>query len=629
MNYRREIDGLRALAVIPVILFHSGVGVFRGGFVGVDVFFVISGFLITTILIEDVVLRSFSITNFYERRARRILPALLLMLICVTCITWWVMPPDDFKNVCQQLISNATFTSNIHYTLIWGYFERWKLPPVFLNTWSLAVEEQFYIVIPLTIYILRKNLKLLAIVLFVLLVASLLCAQLSFDRHPIANYYLLSSRFWELDSGALLAIMLRIEAARVGSARNFVARNRLDLVLGFALLLSYVYTHEGVPYPSLWTLPVVLISASIIAFVTSDTMFGRILSGRVLVYIGKISYPLYLWHFPLIVLARYLLVPLYSESEAAALAVVLTVPASILTYHFVEQPFRTRTLLVTKAGLLSTSTSALVLLSLAGYLGHTDTVEARSLIDHPQLAHLTENASLPHGLSMSSCAARNSRTQCRLIDNITDNSNGRRVLVVGDSFAANLIAPIYELLSEEKNLSLDARLTYACSYMPSRYAEWRGECGLARKYVDQLDRELATDLIFHIDFVEWLQNKNSAKVKEDLASLTDMFTSLLAKNIRVHVIGHRDVYTLEPKRAFLFPWLKPFLKPIEIPTDLERNYTLWRQLGVNVIYAKEPISKSLAYRYYSDRGHMTPKGAKEFSEHQGLCNTATLWPNKV
>jgi hypothetical protein len=379
----------------------------------------------------------------------------------------------------------------------------------------------------------------------------------------------------------------------------------------------------------LWTLPTVLIAACTIAFVTSNTSFGKFLSGKTLVYNGKISYPLYLWHFPSIILAKYLLVPAYSDKFAVSLAIVVTVIASILTYHFVEQPFRTKFLLSRKTSLLAASASALLVLISVGYMGHTGTIEARSLLENPQLAHLKEGSSLPNGLSMSNCAARNSTTQCQLINTVTDINTARKVLLVGDSFAANLISPLYELLAAERNLSLDARLTYACSYMPSRYAEWRGECGLARRHIDQIQRDEITDLIFHVDFVEWLRGKSKSVVQNDLTSLTNLFASLIGKNIRVHVVGHRNVYTIEPKRAFLYPWLMPFLNSLDIPPELKRNYALWKELGVNVLFTDKEIPRSDAYLYYSDRGHMTPKGAKEFSVQQGLRNTNNLWPGSA
>ena len=160
MKYRPEIDGLRALAVVPVILFHAGFELFSGGFVGVDVFFVISGYLITTILIDDLENNRFSIGKFYERRARRILPALVFVLSTITLVAWLFMLPQDFRKVLQQLVSNGVFLSNVHYTLTWGYFEGWTLPPLFLNTWSLAVEEQFYVIIPLMILTFRKKINI-------------------------------------------------------------------------------------------------------------------------------------------------------------------------------------------------------------------------------------------------------------------------------------------------------------------------------------------------------------------------------------------------------------------------------------------------------------------------------------
>lgn len=619
MKYRAEIDGLRALAVIPVILFHAGFGFFSGGFVGVDVFFVISGYLITTLLIEDIEKNRFSIVNFYERRARRILPALLVMLVSVAVVSWLFMAPNDFRSVAQQLVSNATFTSNIHYTLTWGYFEQWKLPPVFLNTWSLAVEEQFYIIIPLIIYVFRKKTDTLLFVFLLLSSASLLWAQLSSLNFSIGNYYLLTSRFWELAVGSILAIILKQEVSNQNyRLRKILASNELNFIYLLGLLLFFVYMDKSVPYPSLFTLIPLFFTACLIAYASPTTLVGRFFSSKYLVYIGKISYPLYLWHFPLFVLSKYFFVPAYGDEFVAGIALVLTVFLSIFTYHFVEKPFRHRTLLINKNSLLSASVVALSVVAVIGYFGHQRILVSHPETVYPELRHLVEELALPKGTNISSCAARNSFTQCQLIDNAGADAVPRKFLIIGDSFAENLIQPIANLLINESNLVLDSRVTYACSYMPTGYHVWQGECGLAREYVDGLSSNLVSDVIFHINYVDYLNGLSSATRERDLSSLTEMFELLIDKGISVHVIGHRNVFSLSPVRAFLYPWLFPYLESKNIPVEIPDFYGKWKQLGVNLIHTEIQIPDSDAYLYYSDNGHLSPQGSRRFLELQGL-----------
>jgi len=195
MHYRREIDGLRALAVVPVILFHAGFGFVRGGFVGVDVFFVISGYLITGIILADLASGRFSIARFYERRARRILPALFLVMAASLPFAWWWLLPSDLKEFAQSLIAIPLFVSNILFLRKSGYFDTAAELKPMLHTWSLAVEEQFYLLFPLLLMLawrLRRN-WLLALLLGIAL-ASLAAAQWGALHHPMASFFLLPTR---------------------------------------------------------------------------------------------------------------------------------------------------------------------------------------------------------------------------------------------------------------------------------------------------------------------------------------------------------------------------------------------------------------------------------------------------
>lgn len=619
MKYRPEIDGLRAFAVIPVILFHAGIGGLTGGFIGVDIFFVISGFLISSILLQDIEQKRFSIISFYERRARRILPALIFTLLLIATISWIFLPPQSMRSVFQQLVSNAFFASNFHYTLTWGYFEQWTLPPVFLNTWSLAVEEQFYLIIPFLIYFLRNKIGLKVIIFCTLTILSLLWMVFAADRYSVANYYLLPSRFWELSTGTLLAFIMIYQKQRVEEWRTKLPEGMGFLLAGILLILCFYYT-EKTPYPSMWTIPVIVATLALIMLVDQSTKLGKILSSPLLVYIGKLSYPLYLLHFPLIVLSKEMLVPLISELWSSILAIIVTTVLSIAVYHIIESKFRSRQLCNSARSMLTGSAVALALIAVIGGLGHQNIIQSRSVLVNAELSHLLEKTPLPTGISISDCAARNAVTEC-LLKTAQGRPDNRVIMIIGDSFAANLIIPLWEQTKHRRNLTLKARVTYACSFMPSGYSEWDGECGRARKYMDSITKEQATDIVFHINFTGHLLNENVGNIEDELKSLTSTFDSLNSRGIKIHVAAHRDVYNFEPVRAFVYPWLSSELNTKIVPSELDKFYTLWRSMGVDVYTAEKKLNPANAHKYYRDSGHLSYLGSKKFLSNIGLAQS--------
>jgi len=339
MNYRKEIDGLRALAVIPVILFHAGFTTFSGGFVGVDVFFVISGFLITSIILKEIEAGTFSILNFYERRARRILPALfLVMLVCLPFAWFWLLP-DDIRGFSKSVVKVTEFISNIYFYKQTGYFDTANELKPLLHTWSLAVEEQYYLFFPLLLLITWRFGKLFVFfMLSLILLSSLFYAQYIVYYEPSAAFYLLPSRFWELLIGALLAFYF---------SKNFDlnisnASKQALSAIGLALLIYAVLMfNKETPFPSLYTLIPTIGTAFIILFADKQTVAGRLLGNQVLVGIGLISYSAYLWHQPLFAFARHRNV---EEPNALFFAVLVmaTFALAYLSWRHIETPFRNR-----------------------------------------------------------------------------------------------------------------------------------------------------------------------------------------------------------------------------------------------------------------------------------------------
>jgi peptidoglycan/LPS O-acetylase OafA/YrhL len=336
LRYRPEIDGLRALAVIPVIFFHAGFSFFSGGFVGVDIFFVISGYLITTIIIIEKESGSFSIRTFYERRARRILPALYLVtLFCIPFALIW-MAPDQLRAFGKSVIAVALFVSNVLFWSESGYFTPAADEKPLLHTWSLGIEEQYYVIFPIFMILLwRFGLRTIALLILLSIIPSFMLAWVGSYRWPEATFYLIFSRSWELAIGAIVAIYLLNPVAVARPARELLGFLGLGLI-SYAL---FFYSGGKTPYPGTYALAPTFGAALIILFATPETIVGKALSIKLFVAIGLISYSAYLWHQP--IFAFYRLV--YIDRPSAGLLFLLIFVCFVLAYltwRFVERPAR-------------------------------------------------------------------------------------------------------------------------------------------------------------------------------------------------------------------------------------------------------------------------------------------------
>ncbi len=336
-TYRPDIDGLRALAVIPVVLFHSGFDAIKGGFVGVDVFFVISGFLITRILLDEIHDGRFSIAGFYERRVRRIFPALFVVLVFSTAAAAWMLTSGEFLDYASSLAASAFFFSNYYFMFDAGYFAAPSETRPLLHIWSLAVEEQFYIVFPLFLFLLsRIGKRAIGIATAVLLVASLSYGIWLVGAAPTDAFYSTPGRGWQLMVGALLAVYPAQRALPDALA------NGLGIV-GLALVCYSVFAFsELTAFPgAAATVPVLGTALMLYSGARNETWPARLLSTSPVRIIGLISYSMYLWHWPLLVFYRQWSISPVTNTEVSVLIVVIVV-LSYLTWRFVEQPFRNR-----------------------------------------------------------------------------------------------------------------------------------------------------------------------------------------------------------------------------------------------------------------------------------------------
>jgi len=375
MKYRSEIDGLRALAVMPVILFHAGFIFFSGGFIGVDVFFVISGYLITTILINDIEKNKFSIINFYERRARRILPALFLMMFVSSIFAWAVLvQPDHKKDFSQSLVAVSLFASNFLFWLESDYFDVISEQKPLLHTWSLAVEEQYYLLFPIFLFIvwrLGKNFAFWSI--FFLAIISLLLSEWGWRNSPSANFYLAPARIWELLSGSMAAFILQKKGVKKSQTISFIG-----LV---AIIFSIFIFDQSTPFPSIYTLIPVGGTVLIILFADKETITGRILSLNFIVGIGLVSYSAYLWHQPLFAFTRIMAVDGISSPTMLLLS-TLTFVVAYISWKYIEQPFRDKSK-ISKKIIFNFSFLGMFLFCIVGVYGNYNYKTINSGFLHP------------------------------------------------------------------------------------------------------------------------------------------------------------------------------------------------------------------------------------------------------
>lgn len=336
MNYREEIDGLRAIAVSSVILYHAGITQISGGYAGVDVFFVISGFLIGGQIASAKAEGSFSYRDFYERRARRILPALFFVILCSLVVGWFTMMPHTLRYFGGAAVSAVFFVSNLWFWKRIDYFNPEAAHDPLVHTWSLAVEEQFYLFVPLLFSLLWPlGRRRLTIVLAAVAITSFAIAVSTNETHPMAAFYLIHTRAWELLAGVLAALYYA-QVARKDAFGALVGNLGLMLLLaGVALTPSYT------AWPGCWTLLPVLGTVMVLLFGEAPSVARRVLTLPIVTWLGLISYSAYLWHQPIFSFAK--MTNHQPQSLTAALALTaLVFAASHLSWKYVELPFRNR-----------------------------------------------------------------------------------------------------------------------------------------------------------------------------------------------------------------------------------------------------------------------------------------------
>jgi peptidoglycan/LPS O-acetylase OafA/YrhL len=461
-DYRPEIDGLRAVAVLAVLLFHLGIEGFGGGFVGVDVFFVISGFLITRILITEISAGNFRFANFYERRVRRIVPSQLAALVLTALGAFLLFSPEDFLKFSDALMATLLFVSNIYFWREIGYFTADVDIKPLLHMWSLSVEEQFYLLWPLLIVALmtRKWRGWLPLVGILLAGASLVAAIVWAGRDPNAAFYLLPFRVFEFVIGGAMVFALRYRFPHPWL-------NEIVFLLGLALIFyAIAFYSVTTPFPSYFAL-VPCLGAALIIFAGSAPLSRWVLANRVMVYLGLISYQIYLIHWPLIVFFKYrAFAPMTILEQMFVTAITLVI--SVLIYHGIDRPCRplstahgARAFRVEIGCAVGAVVLAIFALSIRLDYGWTWRLDEkyRALVNSPTDFHRTQYGG-------SDVAAKTILT----LGNV---KSPPAFIMFGDSFAAQYAHGLTDFLNHEQR-SAKAYFNHACMILPGVQVQDRG-----------------------------------------------------------------------------------------------------------------------------------------------------------
>jgi len=521
MDYRREIDGLRAFAVVPVVLFHAGFQGFSGGFVGVDIFFVISGYLITGIILAEKEAGRFTLAAFYERRARRILPALFVVMFACLPFAWFWLLPREMRDFSESLLAVPLFLSNHLFLSESGYFQPAAEAKPLLHTWSLAVEEQYYLLFPPLLMLLwRFGKRATAAFLVVLGLASLALAHALLQSRPEAAFYILPTRAWELLIGALigLGIFARLRPARW--LREAGAASGLALIV-YAIL----YFDSTTPFPGPHALVPTLGAALIILFAREQTLVGKLLAHRLPVGIGLISYSTYLWHQPLLAFARHISPGEPSKLLLGSLAVGAGALA-YLTWKHVETPFRNRNRFSRRQifGYALAGSLFFVILGIVGTLSKG--LESRLNPAQLELIAL-EKYEYRDIYRSGSCFIELNQNAERFSDDCRSKDAAKATLIWGDSHAAALSYGLRQILE------LGQYTASACPPLVSGMGEWRPKCQQLNDIVrEEIQQTRPGHIILHANWVDYDKIDLLLQLEKTIA-----FIRQAAPQARITIVG--------------------------------------------------------------------------------------------
>lgn len=623
------MDGLRAIAVLFVVGFHYFPAVFRGGFVGVDVFFVISGFLITSLIRQDVAAGRFSVATFYGRRIRRIFPALILVLLVSLGMGFLFMLPDAYRALGLNTAASAGFIANIALFLQQNYFAPSAEFNPLLHIWSLGVEEQFYLVWPLILMLLVRYRAALAIAIG-LTVLSFGGNVVQTANDPVGAFFLPLGRFWELGSGAILALL----HARAG---GFVHGKSWMGWVGLLLLATaMMVVDRDRAFPGWWALLPVAGTVLLIAS-GENARANRMLGHRTLVYIGLISYPFYLWHWPLLVFARTIR---FHREPTVIMSIGLIVAAGVLahlTYKFIERPLRSGGHLSTKA------VSLVVLLAVCGALGFV--VYAKEGFPDRFPREIQKRVIDAGKDAAAQVCVYGAETRPSAECDGIGPAGAPLVLVWGDSHAFHLIAGLQALQQERRDFRLARYIAFSCAPMADNSAPLPRYCDDANELARQKIPLLRPDTV--IIAARWIVYDGTGKYAlVDAKRLTQTIDWLKAAGVQhIVVIGQMPQWKIAPSviplRDFQFSIFKRSAAPDKIP-EWDSAYLEWWTFAAENMVKRVAAAENVTFISPAatfckgnsclitvpdsggqptswDNGHLTPAASKFFIERNAAA----------
>lgn len=495
LRYRADIDGLRALAVLAVILFHTFPNELPGGFVGVDIFFVISGYLITQIILEELVSGNFTAASFYARRIRRIFPALIIVLVATFAFGWLYFLPMELLSLGKNILASALFSANLMLLSEVSYFDVAAHMKPLLHLWSLGIEEQFYLVWPLLLWLLpRKRLLLTTGIIFS---ASFALNIAMIAQYPSETFYLPFTRAWELMAGAALA----------QTSRKDGRHHDLFAAIGIATIaLSFLLINTKTLFPG-WAALAPVVGTVFLIRSEGSFLSRAVLSHRAAVNIGMISYPLYLWHWPLLVFAELLKFKRLTDLERG-LVIALTFVLAWLTYKFIERPIRFGRRRSTKP--LVACMAALAVAALVPALGYGPTLP-------DPISRMITVLDPMEGLRVGECLLSD-RAQDAFPPNCVDQKHPL-VVIWGDSTASALV-PGFRSLQSSRNFGIAQFTVTSCPPLLIRSGSMTEGCLEQNRKIVDLIRDSSPDtVLLHAYWHENYEVENLRPTVEALRAL--------------------------------------------------------------------------------------------------------------
>jgi peptidoglycan/LPS O-acetylase OafA/YrhL len=630
MEYRKEIDGLRALAVLPVILFHAGFTAFSGGFVGVDIFFVISGYLITTIIVTEMEQGSFSLLNFYERRARRILPALFFVMLCTLPFAWLWMLPHDLKIFSESLIAVPLFSSNVLFYLTSDYFDTASELKPLLHTWSLAVEEQYYVLFPLfLIFFWKLGKKWIIHLLLAFSVASIVAAQTVSSTHPSLAFYMLPTRGFEILVGTLISLFVNYKSGAISVSHSV---GQSVSIAGLMLIFYAIFQFDkNTPSPGLYTLIPTIGAGLILVFSSNKNLVGKLLGSKIFSGIGLISYSAYLWHQPLLAFARLRSIDKPTDIILALLC-LSSLALAYLTLNYVENPFRKKSNVSIKTILASTiiASSLFITIGMIGYknIGFPQRLNFGTL-DFSKESEFKNIPKIDNGWCFYSIDSINNLNygedglKCHIGSTPDGKYNG---ILFGDSFAGSY-EPFWDYIGKRNNLKIHSITTNWCypafnnSFTGPQSSKAYAQCLYNRKYLKENYKKY--------DFVILSGMWSDILRKQQLNGVTELIDTI-SKNVKLVIImpspnqydyspisyfekqllfrTQFDIKKISSKREILA------LKANDILLSASKNYPNVIYLARETIFDGNELSDK-GIPYSADGAHISIYGSKEIVKH--------------